>query len=72
MNAVSAWPTMELLLIWSPTLLGSYMKEMCQLQKMLTFGQELATSHHSLEPLWQMLIGEDIGPFLLSPQFTSL
>jgi hypothetical protein len=48
------------------------MKEMCQLQKLLTFGQELATSHHSLEPLWQMLIGEDIGPFLFSPQFTSL
>ncbi|KAJ6979927.1 hypothetical protein NC653_027920 [Populus alba x Populus x berolinensis] len=72
MNAVNAWPTMELLPIWSPTLLGSYMKEMCQLQKMLTFGQELAASHHSLEPLWQMLIGEDIGPFLFSQQFTSL
>ncbi|KAJ6770407.1 PROTEIN NRT1/ PTR FAMILY 8.3 [Salix purpurea] len=26
---------------------------------------ELATSHHSLEPLWQMLIGEDIGPFFV-------
>ncbi|KAJ6376389.1 hypothetical protein OIU76_025513 [Salix suchowensis] len=33
MNAVNAWPTTELLLIWSPTLLGSYMKETCLLQK---------------------------------------